>query len=114
MLTKSDIVYIAGPMTGLPLLNHPAFYAMAGLLEARIGCTVLNPARHALGLEYEEYMTLAMDDLNRATVVVLLHRWSASPGARREYDRAVSRGMEVYHQELVEAWIEQQYKEKQP
>ena len=39
------IVYIAGPMTGLPDLNYPAFNAAEEALTAA-GHAVLNPARN--------------------------------------------------------------------
>ena len=36
-------IYIAGPMTGLPALNFPAFHAAASALRA-LGHQVVNPA----------------------------------------------------------------------
>ena len=38
-------VYIAGPMTGLPDFNYPAFNAAAAKLRA-LGLEVLNPAEN--------------------------------------------------------------------
>jgi hypothetical protein len=41
--------YIAGPMTGLPEFNFPAFHAAAASLRAR-GFEVENPAQRPLPL----------------------------------------------------------------
>ncbi len=46
VITKNDIVYVAGPMTGLAKHNYPAFHRMEQKLKARFQCTVLNPARN--------------------------------------------------------------------
>lgn len=44
-ISTSKRVYLAGPMTGIPHFNYPAFHAAASALRAD-GCTVFNPAEH--------------------------------------------------------------------
>lgn len=104
MIKSSDIVYIAGPMTGKRLFNYPKFFGMAGIIKKIYGCEVLNPARQPEGLEYEEYISRAMSDLSHATVIVLLNGWSLSRGARMECDEAKKRGIQmIAEREILEA-----------
>lgn len=102
MLKESDIVYLAGPMSGLALFNYPAFYAMAGMIKKEYGCRVLNPARQRNGLDYEEYMQLAFLDLDCANVIVLLNGWQNSGGAKREFIRAHERGIKIMLETQIE------------
>ena len=101
MLKESDIVYIAGPMTGLPMLNYFEFYGWSGLIEKEFNCRVLNPARHENGLEYEEYMRRAFLDLECANIIVLLDGYYESRGAIREFDFAMKRRIDFYHADCV-------------
>lgn len=43
MLDTSEVIYVGGPMTGLPMFNFPAFDAAAAELRDR-GYTVVSPA----------------------------------------------------------------------
>lgn len=84
------ILYLSGPMTGLPMNNYPLFRAAAAALRAE-GHTVYDPS------EWEEkYSPLGEFILNlafrdycdfitmRADAVVVLPGWQASPGASAE------------------------------
>lgn len=102
MFNADDVVYVAGPMTGLPMLNYLEFYGWAGLIKKEFGCRVLNPARHENGLEYEEYMRRAFFDLECATAVVFLHGWDCSGGATRELIKARELGIKIVNQYAVE------------
>lgn len=89
------VLYVAGPMTGLPEKNLPAFHAAeAALREA--GYPVINPARHddlSPGLDWLGYMRVSLADLLKADALALLPGWHKSRGAGVEYDLAQGLGM---------------------
>lgn len=76
------VLYVAGPMTGLPDHNYPAFFAAeASLREA--GYEVLNPARNP-GPEWVDYMRQGLRDVLVSDGLALLPGWLTSKGARLE------------------------------
>lgn len=87
------IVYIAGPMTGLPEFNFPAFnHAEAALRRA--GYDVLSPARRPPdGSTWATYLRRALYDVLASDAVALLDGWEASRGAILEVNVAASLGM---------------------
>lgn len=89
------VVYIAGPMTGLPDHNFPAFnHAEAQLSDA--GYRVLNPARHGSGEgTWADYMRHDLADVITADGIALLDGWQASKGATLEVQVANALGMFV-------------------
>lgn len=96
-------VYIAGPMTGLPELNYPAFNAAAARLRA-LGFEVENPAENPephcgswLG-----YMRMAIRQLSQCDGVVLLPGWQESKGARIEHQLATQLGLSVVPESAVQ------------
>ena len=109
-LSRDDIVYIAGPMSGCKLFNYPAFFAMEGMLKKEFGCKVLNPARQPNGLAYEEYMKRAFEDVRKASVVVMLNNWTLSDGAQREYHLAKFKQIKVISQIQVEKFIHEKFR----
>lgn len=76
-------VYIAGPMTGLPEFNYPAFFAAAEVLEER-GYEPLNPATAPVCDSWEGYMRHGITQLMQADAVFLLDGYHNSQGARIE------------------------------
>lgn len=89
-------IYIAGPMTGLPDLNYPAFNALAADLRQQ-GYHVENPAENpkpACG-SWAGYMRMAVRQLATCDFVVVLDGWHNSRGARIEVDLAVGLQMPV-------------------
>jgi len=99
MITKNDVVYISGPMTGHVAFNYPAFNAMEEKLKARIGCTVLNPARNFNGdptHERSEYMALDIRHVLNSTALVVLPGWVFSRGANLEVAIAIELGLPIY------------------
>lgn len=88
--------YIAGPMSGLPLFNHPAFYCEASKIESE-GHIVLSPAILPVGLEHEEYMRICMPMLEVSDEVVLLMGWQNSRGARAEHEYAACLGKVIHY-----------------
>jgi len=91
-------VYLAGPMTGLPNYNYPAFHAAAKVLRD-LGHQVLNPAENpapACGT-WQGYMRMALAQLVQCDCIVLLPGWAESRGARIERKLA-----QVLHIELAD------------
>ncbi|WJJ55011.1 DUF4406 domain-containing protein [Xanthomonas phage RTH11] len=86
---RANTVYIAGPMTGLPEYNFPAFNAAAEELRAT-GATVYNPADHGLidGAAWDDYLRFDIGNLVKCESIYLLPGWSNSKGARMEYKLA--------------------------
>lgn len=84
LIKGSDIVYISGPMTGIPDANRAEFEKAEKFLTKRFGCKVLNPAYMPDGLTYRQYMAHALQLLTHATVIVLLPGFKDSLGASIE------------------------------
>ncbi len=87
-------VYIAGPMTGLPLYNRPAFNRKACELISK-GYTPVHTADMPLGLKYETYMEESFKRLKECEAVLLLEDWDLSPGAMREVYFAHQNGIGI-------------------
>lgn len=85
-------IYIAGPMTGLPDLNYPAFHAEAARLRA-IGFRVENPAENQQQCDWQSYMRVAIAQLVKCDAIALLPGWQSSRGALIENGLAVSLGI---------------------
>lgn len=110
--TKAKRVYIAGPMTGLPEYNYPAFFAAEDRFVAA-GWEVLNPARHDVSWITEDmdpdevraaFMKIDIEDVMRADAIALLPGWEASKGAKAEL--AVARVLlkEILNAETLDAY----------
>jgi hypothetical protein len=89
--------YIAGPMTGLPDYNFPAFFEAEKFLS-RFGKIPLNPARNPKGLEYADYMDISMSMVRAADELYVLKGWEDSNGACAEVAYAKSIGKEIVFQ----------------
>lgn len=102
--------YIAGPMTGLPGLNFPAFHAAAAEQRAA-GHEVINPAEINGGADelvahaemsfserdahWRACMRNDITQLMTCNRIVLLNGWWNSRGARLERHIAEHLGMEI-------------------
>ena len=80
------VVYLAGPMSGLPFVNVAAFEAAEQVLALaeKPPKAIINPARHPQGLENSHYYELGCIDARNADVVVLLEGWRTSRGVLME------------------------------
>jgi nucleoside 2-deoxyribosyltransferase len=85
MKTTTARVYLAGPMTGLPEFNYPAFNAEAARLRA-LGYQVENPAENPLPAEapWHQCMRAAIRQMVVCDVVATLPGWDKSRGAQLE------------------------------
>ena len=90
-------IYIAGPMTGLPEFNYPAFNAEAARIRA-LGYHVENPAENKAPENgaWEDYMKLSLRQMLTCDTVVMLPGWGKSKGALIEYSLAKSLGLELW------------------
>jgi hypothetical protein len=89
-------IYIAGPMTGLPDFNYPAFNAEAARLRA-LGYEVENPAENPEPpcKSWLGYMRLALAQLVTCDTVANLPNYGASKGAKIEVQLALDLGLKV-------------------
>ena len=94
-------VYIAGPMTGLPMFNRPAFFAAEAYLQAQ-GAVVMNPAILPEGFSHDAYMRIAIPMMMECEAVAFLPGWQQSKGARQEFTRAHAFGLELLQLEVEE------------
>lgn len=101
-VTPSDeaIIYVSGPMSGMPDHNYPAFMEAAmGLRLADWG--VINPAELGDGdttREWHYYLRRDLAELTKATHIYMLPGWPNSRGASLEFDVAQRLGLTViYH-----------------
>lgn len=90
-------IYIAGPMTGLPEFNYPAFNAEAARIRA-LGYHVENPAENKAPEcgTWQGYMRAALRQMLMCDSVAMLPGWGKSKGALIEYNLAKSLGLEIW------------------
>lgn len=93
------IIYIAGPMTGYPEHNFPAFFAAEELLKEKFpDAQIVNPARLDDGdtsKPWEWYMRRDIRLIADCTHVVFLPGWRKSKGASLEHCLGVALKMEM-------------------
>ena len=101
-------VYIAGPMSGIPDFNFPAFYAAANMFKAE-GWIVFNPAdkegetlsdkarengdpmqAQKDGFNFRDVYLWDVTKVIEADAIYMLPGWENSPGARGEHAVAVA------------------------
>lgn len=109
-------VYIAGPMTGYPEFNFPAFFEAEDQLRAEGWEYIFNPARFDANNGFAWRGTTGKEDLSQfgmsmrellehdltwicryATAIALLPGWEHSRGARTENALAEALGLEVIY-----------------
>lgn len=88
------ILYLAGPMTGMPGWNFPAFHAAAAQLRAA-GYEVVTTAEGCddTSKPWEFYMRRAIKALVDCDAIAVLPGWGESRGARIEEGLACDLGM---------------------
>lgn len=99
-------MYIAGPMTGIPHFNYPAFNEATEYYRD-IGYHVENPAEIDLPrwlpkcLAWWGYMAMSIPQMLSCDLVVALDGWRWSRGARVELWIARKLGMPCFADELL-------------
>lgn len=99
-------VYVAGPMTGYPEFNYPAFFKAADALRAA-GIEPINPARSESreGCKtWLDFMRLSLLDIAACDGIATLTGWQDSRGAALEVHIARSLDLPV---RSVAAWMEE-------
>lgn len=91
-------IYVAGPMTGHPELNFPAFHAAAATLRM-LGHHVENPAEinPDQSAEWLDCMRADIAQLVTCDAVYMLQGWEGSRGAQLEYAVAVGLGLKCIY-----------------
>lgn len=98
---RLTVLYVMGPMTGLPDLNRPAFRQAADALRVA-GYTVRNPVEIYTGESWMEAMRVDIRQLTYCTGVAALDGWTGSQGARLEALVAMRLSMPI---RPVEWWL---------
>ncbi|SLH91752.1 Uncharacterised protein [Mycobacteroides abscessus subsp. massiliense] len=99
--------YIAGPMTGYPEYNYPAFAEIAKRFRDA-GLNVVSP--HELhpadpSVSWDWYLRRDLRELVECTHIVLLPGWNKSRGAQLEHHVATALGMKVVHPGEVQGYL---------
>lgn len=97
-MRRDILLYIAGPMTGLPEFNAPAFRDAAGRYT-EAGFVTIDPSTNFGGrtdLPPEVYMRRDLRDVLGVDAVVMLEGWRASVNATLERDVARAVGAAVF------------------
>jgi len=101
VVKDKKIIYLSGPMTGLPKNNYPAFREAEKILKRR-GFVILNPAHTIANGSYADYLRRDIQMLLLADCVVALAGWKKSVGAKLEVDIAKKIGLEFVE---FEKWV---------
>lgn len=89
-------IYVAGPMTGLPEFNYPAFHREAMRLRG-LNYEVENPAENPVPPcgTWLGYMRMAVRQVSTVDAIALLPGWIKSRGARTEALLALCLGLKI-------------------
>lgn len=89
-------VYVAGPMTGIPDFNFPAFHAATLFLRSK-GFEVINPAEvnPDTTMSWADCMRRDIPELLTCDALCALEGWSNSKGARLEMEIASKLEMKI-------------------
>ena len=102
-----EIVFISGPITGMPDLNIPAFNAADKKIR-RTGAAVYNPASLPLGNDWQWYMDQCFKAMQDCTAIYQLLGWENSRGARIENEWALELGLSFITDSEIEKYLEEE------
>jgi hypothetical protein len=104
MAAQKRRIYVAGPMTGYPDFNFPAFHAATARLR-EAGWEAVNPAENFGGrtdLARETYLRADVILLAQCQAIAMLPGWEESRGAKLEYLLARELSMPILDAETLE------------
>jgi hypothetical protein len=79
-----QLLYVAGPMSGYPAYNYPAFESAAAQLR-RMGYAVLSPTENKPdNPTWDNYMRASIAQVIAADGIAVLDNWQMSAGAALE------------------------------
>lgn len=96
------LMYIAGPMTGLPDYNRAAFFAAARWIKDNTEFVPIHTAWMESGFEDRQYMAMSIHLLASCDAMVLLPGWRESKGVAMEIQEAIDRDIPVVKLEELE------------
>lgn len=91
------MIYISGPMTGHPDLNHKAFINAQACLQAS-GLPCVSP-HEIIADKTKPWIDCMKEDIKEllnCSAIVMLEGWEKSKGAKLERDIAEALGITVY------------------
>lgn len=103
-----EVIYLSGPMTGIPEYNHPAFDRAMKNLQLR-GRVVKSP--HTVQPTIKAHADMIWSDwlkldlvilLTECNAIAMLDGWERSHGARLELYNAIALGYRIYKYEELE------------
>lgn len=102
---KMEVIYISGPMTGLPSFNREAFVKAEKILQEK-GKEAVSPSLaeqddegmtwEPLRGKYSYYLKIALIKMLHCNAIVMLPGWENSKGAKVERYVAEALGYKVY------------------
>lgn len=91
----NNIIYLSGPMTGLPDYGRANFNKAEKFLRETFGWKVLNPAVLPDDLHRKQYTPICLAMIQQADVIGMLPGWQNSRGAYLEHIFAMQTGKRV-------------------
>lgn len=91
------IIYIAGPITGVP--DYHEKFQKARTELNRHDWIVFDPSVLPSGLPWEAYMPICYSMMDASDAIYFLRGWERSRGARLEFERATKRGIKIMFEE---------------
>ncbi len=99
-VTTVKKIYVAGPMTGYPEWNFPAFNFVSSGLRS-VGWKVVNPAELNIGCQ-DDWKACMIEDIRQlmtCDAIFMLNGWKQSKGASLEHHIAKELGLKVYYEQ---------------
>lgn len=97
MEANNYVIFLSGPMSGLPDMGRAEFEKYEKLLRETVpGSCVLNPAALPQDLPIERCLPITFAMLDQADTVFIIPGWENSTGAKLEHDYALYNGKQIW------------------